>query len=514
MARQELKNGQTYYTIRSAINNNFEELYDNMNSSSGKDGQDGKDGSVWFNGSGAPSSSLAASDGDYYIDNDTGNYYQKQSGSWILLGHLGGSSDSDNTGDTEPINTEGLVKKFKADDIELTELTDASRGDIATRLVYEETQGAIKGAETGVITYVLDNNDLFTWTNITRWITVEGKHFVLGDFTILDSEYSATETKTSTLLGSTDGNNFYTIYNVYGSSGYGYLAYVKDTILVGYYGNEIYTVDINTMQISTSALNTGMSYNDYFTGAYELGNQVLVVGSKTNKITNDLVTFEEITLPNTPYSMHYVADDEVYVVIKATPTGDSSVVNGVFKTDINFSTWELIRERSLGSSTNKLARSHIIQSGEYIYVLINTNYNVSYVLWFNRTDTTQQGELTSDIADITGGSSLSILQWILDNNYIVFMNKDGNDYSIVTINTHTRELWGEALDFDSSGVSSSSLFSWPTNAVMGTDEILYTNSSVIIIYERDIQTVFSGREAYILIGDNPEDIDSWVKIAG
>lgn len=55
----------------------------------GEDGKDGKNGSTWLNGSGEPSLSLGQDD-DYYIDNETQNYYQKQNGTWILLGSFKG----------------------------------------------------------------------------------------------------------------------------------------------------------------------------------------------------------------------------------------------------------------------------------------------------------------------------------------------------------------------------------------------------------------------------------------
>lgn len=42
----------------------------------GPAGEDGQDGTRWFNGSGAPVEPIPGSNaGDYYIDNDTGNYY-------------------------------------------------------------------------------------------------------------------------------------------------------------------------------------------------------------------------------------------------------------------------------------------------------------------------------------------------------------------------------------------------------------------------------------------------------
>lgn len=51
----------------------------------------GGGGSTWFNGSGAPSGGTG-SDGDYYLDVDTGDVYAKASGGWTLIANIKGSS--------------------------------------------------------------------------------------------------------------------------------------------------------------------------------------------------------------------------------------------------------------------------------------------------------------------------------------------------------------------------------------------------------------------------------------
>ena len=63
-------------------------------------------------------------------------------------------------------------------------------------------------------------------------------------------------------------------------------------------------------------------------------------------------------------------------------------------------------------------------------------------------------------------------------------------------------------------IASDPLFSWPKMCVTVTDDFIQTNTNVVGLCDRDVETVFGGREAYILIGDSPEDMDSWVKIAG
>jgi hypothetical protein len=58
----------------------------------GPPGVQGAAGSKWFNGTGAPSLVTGAVDGDYYIDNGTGQYYYRSGGSWALKGKLKGTS--------------------------------------------------------------------------------------------------------------------------------------------------------------------------------------------------------------------------------------------------------------------------------------------------------------------------------------------------------------------------------------------------------------------------------------
>lgn len=53
----------------------------------GGSGSGSSTGAAWYNGSGAPSSSLG-SNGDYYLNDDNGYYYKKVVGSWVYQGTL------------------------------------------------------------------------------------------------------------------------------------------------------------------------------------------------------------------------------------------------------------------------------------------------------------------------------------------------------------------------------------------------------------------------------------------
>jgi hypothetical protein len=58
----------------------------------GPAGPPGATGSKWFNGTGPPGTVTGSADGDYYIDNATGQYYYRVAGSWTLQGKLKGTS--------------------------------------------------------------------------------------------------------------------------------------------------------------------------------------------------------------------------------------------------------------------------------------------------------------------------------------------------------------------------------------------------------------------------------------
>ncbi len=62
----------------------------------------GGGGSVWYNGTGAPSSGLGAN-GDYYLDNATGNVYAKSGGAWSIVANIKGPTGATgSTGATGP----------------------------------------------------------------------------------------------------------------------------------------------------------------------------------------------------------------------------------------------------------------------------------------------------------------------------------------------------------------------------------------------------------------------------
>ena len=63
----------------------------------GADGADGADGSVWWNGTGAPDSGLGV-DGDFYLDLDNSDVYNRVSGSWAWVANIQGEQGPPGTG--------------------------------------------------------------------------------------------------------------------------------------------------------------------------------------------------------------------------------------------------------------------------------------------------------------------------------------------------------------------------------------------------------------------------------
>ncbi|MBM4019464.1 MAG: hypothetical protein FJ288_14275, partial [Planctomycetes bacterium] len=55
----------------------------------GTQGDPGAPGATWHNGSGSPSGEVGT-DGDYYLDTDSDDIYQKSSGSWSQIGNIRG----------------------------------------------------------------------------------------------------------------------------------------------------------------------------------------------------------------------------------------------------------------------------------------------------------------------------------------------------------------------------------------------------------------------------------------
>lgn len=83
-------------------------LIANIEGPQGPAGSDGADGSVWYNGSGAPSGALGVV-GDYYLDNDTGDVYEKTGAStWTLVANIEGPPPT-SLGDIGDVNLTGLA---------------------------------------------------------------------------------------------------------------------------------------------------------------------------------------------------------------------------------------------------------------------------------------------------------------------------------------------------------------------------------------------------------------------
>jgi hypothetical protein len=79
---------------------------DGINGIDGQNGVDGRDGSRWYDGKGAPDANLGDT-GDFYLDNDTYDYYEKTT-HWVKRGNLkGAKGDKGDKGDRGPRGYKG-----------------------------------------------------------------------------------------------------------------------------------------------------------------------------------------------------------------------------------------------------------------------------------------------------------------------------------------------------------------------------------------------------------------------
>lgn len=72
---------------------------DGADGTNGTDGTNGVDGATWRDGSGAPSNALGV-DGDYYLDDDTGDVYNRASGTYSIVANIKGADGAGGGGFT------------------------------------------------------------------------------------------------------------------------------------------------------------------------------------------------------------------------------------------------------------------------------------------------------------------------------------------------------------------------------------------------------------------------------
>ena len=131
--------------FRQYINDNFQELYEG-----GTSGTPGKDGSTWYNGYEDPPGMELGKDGDYYVNIDTNNVYQKIDNDWAyvmnLKGEKGDNGEPGENGNDGSVwyTGKGIPDNLlgKSGDFYL----DRDSGDVYQRITYEWVyQTNIKG---------------------------------------------------------------------------------------------------------------------------------------------------------------------------------------------------------------------------------------------------------------------------------------------------------------------------------------------------------------------------------
>lgn len=88
-------------------------------------GADGAPGSKWYNGIGAPAGGTGVND-DYYVNTANGDYYQKQTGAWTLLGNLTGPAGGAGGGSSTVFSTSARYQAVTTTGLGVTILSSSS----------------------------------------------------------------------------------------------------------------------------------------------------------------------------------------------------------------------------------------------------------------------------------------------------------------------------------------------------------------------------------------------------
>lgn len=110
--------------------------------SPGSPGTPGAPGSVWREGSGAPSNALGI-DGDFYLDGDTGDVYEKAAGAYSVIANIEGPAGP--TGPAGPAVPTHMV------DGETFTVPDRQGITYAWDIVMDGTASIVMGAESQLV---------------------------------------------------------------------------------------------------------------------------------------------------------------------------------------------------------------------------------------------------------------------------------------------------------------------------------------------------------------------------
>lgn len=434
----------------------------------GTDGKDGLDGSKWYDGEGIPSSDLGAN-GDYYLDTATGDVYARADDVWGLRGNIKGASGSggdagddnagsgDNTsGDTGDgsggtgDNNKGVGRHEVEYTSQLTSLSDAKRGDIATlyreRVVQEATSGW-----TSYYEQLTCDGKLARVSNTYGYKIVNGKHFRLGKLYITGDD--GTETATNThLFVSDDGINFTTLSTLNNKNEELFMGNAGNYIYIGtgyYTSGYRYDVDVTTLTVTRSSSNS----IKYYGRDYEFGDKwYRITSGGYGYISEDGYNWTLHSNYNNRQlrDIIYVSDDEIYFYGECTPTGGSSRKNGIFKTDINFSTITLLLET--GTWYDNYG-SMVLVNG-YLYAdrySSSSSSSPAAINYVNVNDPTDNGNFYTQVKNALGSipSHYMLTMMNIDDELVFAGKKD--DYTICIFKVVGNQLTYEYVSTEDTG---------------------------------------------------------------
>jgi hypothetical protein len=243
-------------------------------------------GSVWYNGTGVPSSSLG-SNGDYYLDNATGNIYYLSGGVWAITTNIFGSAGSNGStilnGSGIPAPTLGTNGDYYID----TASNDLYNLISGTWTVIGNIQGATGAAgQDGV---ALLHNDITTSYSTATNLEEVIKSFTLAAGVMSNGDMIEVETIIGVTLA-TPSNPLYYRVRFGGLSG-------NILNLWSYTNNGNYiavSLKIQIIKISDTSARIKMYHNNYINSPNVLMEQIMNT-TVDFTVANDIVITSENT---------------------------------------------------------------------------------------------------------------------------------------------------------------------------------------------------------------------------
>lgn len=312
----------TTYDIYSKASNNWE-IIGNIKGAIGKQGEKGetgKPGSVWFNGAGAPTQETGL-DGDYYLDSETGDVYNKVSNTWSKVANLKGPEGSGSSG--------GVTNFVITSEDDLITL-EAKPGDTATFYNKTTVEGtAWKIANTATI----EGAKSVTMSSSVWYNSVKSEYIQICSYV-----RTSDSKKVYALLKSTDALNWTYVKDMTTSK---YIMYALDSVIVCRSSTSQKVVLLNAdtyeeVEKGIDELGVSSDYFDGITKIVKLGNIYLASNNREGTSTyystiiksSDGITWEKIDLGKTVYGLS-VSNNKLYILFITSGNAEIGITDNL-----------------------------------------------------------------------------------------------------------------------------------------------------------------------------------------